>query len=42
MSGKGYTDEFKLEAVKPVTEPGRSAADVVQRLGITTHSLHAW
>lgn len=39
MSGKRYTDEFKIEAVKRVTERGHSVADVAQRLGIATHSL---
>ncbi len=42
MSGKRYTDEFKIEAVKQVTERGHSVADVAQRPGITTHSLYAW
>jgi len=42
MSGKRYTDEFKIEAVKQVTERGHSVRDVAQRLGITTHSLYAW
>jgi transposase len=42
MSGKRYTDEFKIEAVKQVTERGHSVAEVAQRLGITTHSLYAW
>jgi transposase len=42
MSNKRYTDEFKVEAVKQVTEHGRSVADVAQRLGITAHSLYAW
>ena len=41
MSGKWYTDEFKIESVKQVTEPGHSVADVAQRLGITTHSQYA-
>lgn len=41
MSGKRYTDEFKIEAVKQVTEHGRSAVEVAQRLGITSHSLYA-
>nr|WP_282960328.1 transposase [Burkholderia cenocepacia] len=35
-------DEFKIEAVKQVTERGHSVTDVAQRLGITTHSLYAW
>ncbi len=42
MSGKRYTDEFKIEAVKQVTERGHSVAEVADRLGITTHSLYAW
>jgi len=41
-SGKRYTDEFKIEAVKQVTERGYSVADVAERLGTTTHSLYAW
>ncbi len=40
MSGKRYTDEFKIEAVKQVTERGHSVADVAQRLGITTQSSY--
>ncbi|MBN9114091.1 MAG: transposase, partial [Pandoraea sp.] len=28
MSGKRYTDEFKIEAVKQVTERGHSVRDV--------------
>jgi len=42
MKGKRYTDEFKQEAVKQVSERGYSVADVAQRLGTTTHSLYAW
>jgi transposase len=42
MSGKRYTDEFKIEAIKQVTERGHSVAEVAARLGITTHSLYAW
>ena len=42
MSKKRYTEEFKKEAVKQVTERGYSVADVAQRLGTTTHSLYAW
>lgn len=42
MSGKRYMDEFKIEAVKQVTERGHSVTDVAQRLGITTHSRYAW
>lgn len=42
MSGKRYPEEFKIEAVKQVTECGYSVADVAQRLGITTKSLYDW
>lgn len=42
MSSKRFTEEFKKEAVKQVTDRGYSVADVAQRLGTTTHSLYAW
>ena len=42
MSGKRYTDEFKIEAVKQVTERGQKVADVASRLGVTTYSLYTW
>ncbi len=41
-SGKRYTEEFRIEAVKQVTDRGYSVADVAERLGTTTHSLYAW
>ncbi len=42
MSAKRYTGEFKIEAVKQVTERGHRLADVAARLGVTTHSMYAW
>lgn len=42
MSGKRYPDEFKIEAVRQVTERGYSVAQVAKRLGITPHSLYQW
>jgi transposase len=42
MSGKRYTDEFKIEAVRQVTDRGYPVAEVAERLGVTTHSLYAW
>ena len=42
MSGKRYQEEFKIEAVKQVTERGYSIAEVADRLGTTTHSMYAW
>lgn len=41
-SGKRYTEEFKIEVVKQVTERGYSVAEVSERLGTTTHSLYTW
>jgi transposase len=40
MRGKRYTEEFKIEAVKQVTERGHPVAEVASRLGVTTHSLY--
>ena len=42
MSTKRYPEEFKIEAVKQVTELGYGTYDVAQRLGITTNSLYNW
>lgn len=42
MSGKRYKEEFKLEAIKQVTERGYKIADVAKRLGVTQKSLHDW
>ena len=39
MSSKRYTEEFKIEAVKQITERGYSTSSVASRLGVTTHSL---
>lgn len=37
-----FTEEFKLDAIKQITERGYSVADVSKRLGVSTHSLYAW
>ena len=42
MSNKRYTEEFKVEAVKQVTDRGHSVADVAARLGVSVHSLYTW
>lgn len=42
MSAKRYTEEFKIEAVKQVTERGHRLAEVAARLGVTTYSMYAW
>lgn len=38
MSGKGYPEEFKIEAVKHVVDRGHSVSSVATRLDITTDS----
>ncbi|KXO13106.1 Mobile element protein [Moritella sp. JT01] len=42
MSKQHFTEEFKIEAVRQITERGHSVADVSSRLGVSTHSLYAW
>ncbi len=42
MTDKRYTEEFKAEAVKQITERGHSVQDVSKRLGVSCHSLYAW
>ncbi len=42
MSAKRYTEEFRIEAVKQVTDRGHPVAEVASRLGVTTHSLYQW
>ncbi len=42
MSGKRYTEGFKVEAVKQVTERGYAVSEVAERLGITSNSLYNW
>jgi transposase len=42
MAGERYTEEFKIAAVKLVTDNGYSITDVAKRLGVTTKSLYTW
>lgn len=37
-----YPEEFKVEAVKQVTERQHPVAEVADRLGVSAHSLYAW
>ena len=42
MKGIRYTDEFKSEAIKQITDRGHAVADVAERLGVSTKSLYKW
>jgi len=42
MSGKRHTEEFKVEAVKQITDRGYSVSDVAERLGVTDKRLYTW
>lgn len=39
--GKGnFTDDFKRDAVRQITERGYPVSEVSQRLGVSAHSLY--
>ena len=41
--GKGnFSDEFKRDAIRQITERGYRITEVSQRLGVSQHSLYAW
>ena len=42
MARPHFTDDFKIDAIKQITERGYSVADVSKRLGVSTHSLYSW
>jgi len=42
MAGERYTEEFKIAAVKQITQEDYKISDVAKRLGITTKSLYNW
>lgn len=42
MGKPRFTEEFKIDAIKQITERGHAVADVSHRLGVSTHSLYAW
>lgn len=42
MGKPRFTEEFRTEAIKQITERGHSVVDVSQRLGVSTHSLYGW
>jgi len=42
MQGRRFTEEFKLEAVKQITERQVPVQEVSRRLGVSTWSLYQW
>lgn len=41
--GKGnFSDDFKRDAVRQITDQGYSVKEVCERLGVSTYSLYAW
>ena len=42
MSGKRYAEEFKIEAVKQITDRGYKISEMAKKLGVTAKSLHDW
>ena len=42
MGKSNFSDDFKRDAVRQVTERGYPTAEVSKRLGVSTHSLYAW
>ena len=42
MQRTRYTEEFKAEAIKQVTERGYGVVEVSKRLGISGRILYAW
>lgn len=39
---KRFPEEFKIAAVKQITERGHRVAEVATRLDVSQHSLYAW
>ncbi len=42
ISSKPYPEDFKIEAVKQITNTGYKIAQVAQRLRVTVNSKHEW
>jgi transposase-like protein len=42
MTQQRYPEEFKIEAVRQVTQRGHSVAEVAGRLGVSRFSLYKW
>lgn len=42
MGKVNFSDDFKRDAVRQITERGYPVSEVSQRLGVSAHSLYAW
>ena len=42
MGKANFSDEFKLDAVRQITDRGYPVSEVSQRLGVSAHSLYEW
>ena len=42
MSKSSFSEEFKRDAVRQITERGYPVAEVSQRLGVSPHLLYEW
>lgn len=42
MTKQPYPEEYKIEAVKQITERGHRVADVSARIGVSQHRLYKW
>jgi transposase len=42
VARKTYTREFKLQALRMITDKGLSIAEVARQLGVTEGSLRSW
>ena len=42
MSKAIFSDDFKRDAVRQITERGHPVSEVSERLGVSAHSLYAW
>ena len=42
MGKANFSDDFKRDAVRQITERGYPVKEVSERLGVSTHSLYAW
>lgn len=42
MGSKRFSEEFKTEAIRQVTERGYTVVEVAGRIGVSTNTLYKW